>query len=113
GRSRGTSLNHKVTEDDTPTCAMLDGEIQPTNQFMQVTLKSGEGAVSEPGKPPRGTPMLEAINNIIQWCLYYPAILDADELKLSDGERQALSGSLEAYRKGDLLTALSNYPQAR
>src|SRR5208282_2431264 len=51
--------------------------------------------------------------NIIQWCLYYPAVLDVDELNFSDAEKQALTPSLAAYRAGDLLDALANYPANR
>src|SRR2546426_4880730 len=51
--------------------------------------------------------------NIIQWCLYYPAVLDADELQLTRNEQQTVSDSLSAYRSGDLLASLAKYPQGR
>ena len=40
-------------------------------------------------------PMLDA-TSIIQWALYYPAVVDADELKLSEAETSALADSLKA-----------------
>src|SRR5437764_15107563 len=87
---------------------LLDGAVELTNRFGQLSLRSGDGAVAKPDKPPERTAMLEAMN-IVQWCLYYPAVLDADELSLAE----ALTGSLAAYRSGDLLAALAKYPDGR
>jgi tetratricopeptide (TPR) repeat protein/outer membrane receptor protein involved in Fe transport len=43
----------------------------------------------------------------MQWCLYYPAVLDPDDLGLTSDEKKSLSSSLQAYRSGDILKALS------
>ena len=51
--------------------------------------------------------------NTIQWCLYYPAIVDADELSLTTEEMTVLADSLAAYREGDLVAALERYPAGR
>ena len=40
-------------------------------------------------------------------------MLDLRDLPLTPAEEQALADSLVAYRKGDLLAALANYPAAR
>ena len=56
--------------------------------------------------------MLDA-TNIIQWCLYYPAVLDETEIPFSDSERQALRDSIAAYRSGNLPSALALYPATR
>ncbi|MCX6896995.1 MAG: hypothetical protein NTZ16_16215, partial [Verrucomicrobia bacterium] len=53
------------------------------------------------------TAVINAIN-IIQWALYYPGVLDVDELGFSDAEKSQLAGSLAAYRAGDLLAAREN-----
>jgi tetratricopeptide (TPR) repeat protein len=55
--------------------------------------------------------MIEA-TNIIQWCLYYPGVIDTDELQFPASERGAMAASLNAYRQGDLLGALKLYPSA-
>src|SRR5439155_22540740 len=47
------------------------------------------------------------------WVLYYPAILDVGELGMGDGLKAGLRASLEAYRNGDLLQALTAYPEGR
>ncbi|HMP84489.1 MAG TPA: TonB-dependent receptor, partial [Verrucomicrobiota bacterium] len=64
------------------------------------------------GKAPTKTAVIDA-TKIIQWSLYYPAVVDPAEINFSDAERAALSDSLEAYRSGDLLQALARYPENR
>jgi hypothetical protein len=66
----------------------------------------------EPGAAPVRTANLDAIN-VIQWCLYYPRILNLHELPLKDEDRRALAESLESWQQGDLLAALSKYPAGR
>ena len=112
GAIRGTEFNLAVAENGRTVVSLLDGEIELTNQLGQVVLQSGEQGLVEPGQAPAKTAMIDAIN-VIQWSLYYPAVLDADEVGLSDTEKQALSESLAAYRSGDLLRALSAYPENR
>ncbi len=91
---------------------MIDGEVAISSPLGNLDIKSGEQAIVEPGKAPRRTAILEAVN-LVQWCLYYPAVLDLSELKLAAGEEQALAASLAAYRSGDLLAALAAYPAER
>src|SRR5207245_1998819 len=83
-----------------------------SNPQGQLALQTGDQAIVEPGGPPRKTAVIEAVN-VIQWCLYYPAVLDLDELSLTDTERQALAASLAAYRSGNLPQALALYPPNR
>jgi tetratricopeptide (TPR) repeat protein len=49
----------------------------------------------------------------LQWCFYYPAVLDPDELQLTAAGQKNLAASLGAYRSGDLLAALATYPTNR
>jgi tetratricopeptide (TPR) repeat protein len=51
--------------------------------------------------------------NAIQWCLYYPGVLNPDELELPADAAPTLEESLKAYRTGDLSQALGLYPAAR
>jgi Tfp pilus assembly protein PilF len=110
GAVRGTEFHLEVAEDGTTKVALLDGSVHLENAQGQLTVGSGEQAVVEPGKPPVKTAMIEAVN-IIQWCLYYPAILDVDELRV--GAQPELTRSVEMYRQGDLLAALAAYPENR
>ena len=111
---RGTDFNLRVAEDGASTLTMLAGEVEMTNQFGRLTLKDGEQGVVSPGQSPVRTAVLQSqLPNVIQWCLYYPGVVDPDEVPLSAGEQEALAASLAAYRAGDLLAALARYPAGR
>ena len=110
GAIRGTEFNLTVAEDGRTELALLNGEVDLANAQGSVSLKSGEQGTVESGQAPQKTAMLEAAN-IIQWSLYYPAVVDVDELGLSDSERNTFSDSLAAYREGDLLKALAAWPE--
>ncbi len=113
---RGTEFTLEVADDGTTTLSLLDGEVRVTNpqsgSDVVLDLKSGEQAINEPGQPPRRTAIIEAVN-LVQWCLYYPAVLNLDELQLAADAQSALGESLAAYRRGDLTAALAAYPAGR
>ena len=109
GALRGTEFHLRVAGDGRTTLTMLDGEVELSNAFGKVYLHSGEQGEVVRGQAPRKTAVIETIN-IIQWCLYYPGVIDVEELKLSQQSRQLVAISLEAYRQGDVLGALRAYP---
>jgi len=109
---RGTEFNLEVEESGRTVLTMIDGDVELSNDVSQISLTSGEQGIAEPGKPPTKTAVINTIN-VIQWALYYPAVLDLDELRLSQEEQQLLERSLTAYRSGDLLRALADYPAER
>src|SRR5437588_3595844 len=86
GAIRGTEFNLLVAENGLTRVTMVDGSVELTNAQGTVVLTSGEEGVVAPGQAPAKTAVLNAIN-IIQWNLYYPAVLDSQELGLSDSER--------------------------
>jgi outer membrane receptor protein involved in Fe transport len=112
GAIRGTEFNLAVAEDGTTVVTLLDGEVLLTAEQGSLSLKSGEEGTVRPNQPPTKTAVIDAIN-VIQWALYYPAVVDPEELGLSAGERSARADSLKAYREGDLLRALADYPADR
>jgi cytochrome c-type biogenesis protein CcmH/NrfG len=112
GAIRGTEFNLAVADDGKTVVTLIDGEVALNNQKGRVNLASGEEGIVEPGQAPKKTAVINAIN-VIQWCLYYPAVLDTDELNLTANEKQTLADSLAAYRAGDLLAALADYPTNR
>jgi tetratricopeptide (TPR) repeat protein len=112
GAIRGTEFNLSVAEDGRTELALLDGEVDLSNGQGSATLKSGELGTVAPGGAPSKTALINAIN-VIQWVLYYPAVIDPDELGLNDSDKNALGGSLTAYGQGDLLGALNSYPDSR
>ena len=109
---RGTEFHLAVADNGRTVLTMFDGEVDLSNALGAIQLKSGEQGVVEPGQPPVKSPVIDAIN-IIQWCLYYPGVLDVDELHFDANEQTVLQDSLAAYRAGDLLAALAAYPEGR
>jgi tetratricopeptide (TPR) repeat protein len=101
----GTEFTVAVADDGSTRLQLIEGAVEMTNQFGGIRLNNGETAQARPGLAPIKSPALPALNTI-QWVLYYPAVLDPEELGLPE----ALRDSLDAYRAGDLLDALANYP---
>jgi tetratricopeptide (TPR) repeat protein len=108
----GTEFNLEAIDSDRTILTVLDGVVELRNDQGRITLTNGEQGIAEPGKVPARTAVIDAVN-IIQWALYYPAILDLADLNLDQDERQAVEQSLAAYRSGDLLQALAEYPAGR
>ena len=89
--------------------SLIDGKVEFSNRQGGLVLTNMQQAVAEVGKAPVRTAGFIA-NNVLQWCFYYPAVLDLRDLPLTPEEQQALGDSLAAYRTGDLLAALARYP---
>ena len=111
GAIRGTEFVLSVGEDGETRVSLLDGAVDLGNEAGQIELKSGEQARVVNGQAPTKSPLLDAVN-VIQWCLYYPAVVDAEEISFTEPEKETLRESLGAYRAGDLLAALGAYSAA-
>jgi Tfp pilus assembly protein PilF len=94
------------------TMSVIDGTVRFYNNHGSLILTNLQRAAVQTGAAPVRTPAFVA-NNVLQWCFYYPAVLDLHELPLTKEEETALGASLRAYRAGDLLAALHNYPAGR
>ena len=94
------------------TISLIDGRVRFYNDQGSRDLTNNQQAVAESGKAPILTAGFIA-NNVLQWCFYYPAVLDLRELPLTPAEESALRESLAAYSDGDLLSALDRYPKER
>ncbi|HET7535792.1 MAG TPA: FecR domain-containing protein, partial [Candidatus Didemnitutus sp.] len=109
GGLRGTQLVARVYPDGRTLMQVIEGEVDLANDFGRVLLRAGEAGEAERGKAPRKTAVIES-QNLLQWALYYPAVLGPDEFNLTPDEQRDLSASLDSYRQGDLLAALDHYP---
>src|ERR1022692_419325 len=94
------------------TLSVIDGKVRFSNEQAVLVLTNDEQAVAEPGGAPQRTAGF-IVNNLLQWCFYYPAVLDLKDLSLTTEEQKILGDSLAAYREGDLLAALAKYPETR
>ena len=108
----GTEFHLLVEGDGRTVLTLIDGQVTMSNASGTLALVSGEQGVAAVGQAPVKTAILDT-RNIIQWCLYYPGVLDPDELGFTGAEAGALANSLAAYRSGDLLLALAAYPAPR
>ena len=105
----GTEFVMALDNSKNTTLSVVDGQVSFGNDQSTLLLTNGEQAVVAPGHQPRRTAGFMA-NNLLQWCFYYPAVIDPDELQLTTDEQKSLADSLAAYRAGDLLAALGKLP---
>jgi tetratricopeptide (TPR) repeat protein len=112
GAIRGTEFLVTVATNGHTAFTMFDGEVEVSNGQGSVIVRTGEQAEADPGRKPMKTAVIMTVN-LIQWCLYYPGVLDLKDLPLSPETSPALRGSLAAYEAGDLLGALRLYPVSR
>jgi len=104
---QGTDFAISVEDDGTTTIALIDGRVQMSNPQGSINLESGEKGMARPGQRPTKTALIDAVNSV-QWSLYYPGVLDPDELHLNPSS--AYAASFAAYRSGDLIRAFALCP---
>jgi Flp pilus assembly protein TadD len=109
GGLRGTQLMVRVFADGRTVMQVVEGEVDLANDLGAVKLKAGEAGEAQVGQAPHKTAVIET-RNLLQWALYYPAVLQPNELGLTGDEQKMLAASLAAYLQGDLLGALARYP---
>ncbi len=107
GALRGTQLFVSVGPGGKTFYQVLEGRVEVSNAQGRIEISAGEAAEAVPGSAPRRTAVLEA-KNILQWALYFPAVIDPAELEAAKGQGDASKAStaLQAYSEGDLLAAL-------
>lgn len=110
GAIRGTEFLLEVAESDAMLrLALIDGLVALQTTEGEVGLERGQQLNLKPGQAAHKTALVN-VAGAIQWALYYPAVLDPDELRLKEDEQKTLSGVLTHYRGGDLITALNAWP---
>ena len=105
----GTEFVLAVDDADTTTLSVVDGRVRFGNDQATLTLTNGQQAAVALGQAPVRTAGFIA-NNLLQWCFYYPAVIDPAELPFTTDDQTNLANSLAAYRSGDLLAALAAFP---
>lgn len=110
GAIRGTEFLLRADQNGSSEVALLDGQVDLENESGVLHLNSGENGSVQPGLAPIRTPLLDAAS-VIQWCLYYPAVVDLSDIHFPPEEMPGLENSLAAYKAGDLLSALSLCPE--
>jgi tetratricopeptide (TPR) repeat protein len=105
---RGTQLFVRIQPGGKAFLQVFEGRVELSNNLGRLTLAPGEAGEVAAGQAPRKTAVIAA-ENILQWALYYPAVIDLLDLNL-DRAPANLSRSIAAYRKGNLLAAAAALP---
>ncbi len=109
GALLGTQVLVEVLVDGTSKFQVLEGRVDLKNQFGDLVVKAGEAARVSPGEAPKMTAVIEA-KNLLQWALYYPAVISPGEMSSELASHKNLRTSFEFYRSGDPLGAFENLP---
>ena len=104
GAIRGTEFVIEAAATGATLLTVFEGRVELTSAGATLGLESGEQAEVLPGAPPRRTALLTG-ERIVQWALYYPAVLHPADLGLTPEEAIASAAALGAYRDGDVLAA--------
>ncbi|MGV3773776.1 MAG: tetratricopeptide repeat protein [Verrucomicrobiales bacterium] len=101
GEFFGTEVLVIVEKSGETRVAIIDGNVKLENQFGKLELKKNEEAIVNIGEAPKKVAALYSNQNI-QWTMYYPAVLDPTELRVTSAE---LEKAFQAYLKGNLPAA--------
>ena len=107
---RGTEFNLRVGDDGSTELSVLDGIVEMSNEHGEIKLISGQTGEATARTAPEAKQTLKKRGEIVQWALYYPAVLVLGDLQFTNEEKEELSTSLELYRVGNLRAALEAYP---
>ncbi|HLP78430.1 MAG TPA: FecR family protein, partial [Candidatus Paceibacterota bacterium] len=103
GAIRGTEFLLEVADANAAVhLALIDGLVSLQTTNGEINIQRGDDLLLTPGRPPQKTSLVNAAAKI-QWALYYPAVVDPDELQLDVAERKELEEVLKTYRSGDML----------
>lgn len=108
GIPKGTEFLVEVKSGQTEV-TLFQGEVELSNGAETLTISSGQQGIVVPGRRIEVRPVLQA-TNIVQWWIYYPGVLNPEDLPFSPKEERSLADSLTAYRQGDLRSALEGWP---
>lgn len=111
GAIRGTEFLLEVAEENSALrLALIDGRVALNTRAGEVALERGQELHLAPGQPPQVSALINT-TAVIQWALYYPAVVDPAALRLNAVEQTALAEVLTNYRAGDLIAALGAWPE--
>jgi predicted Zn-dependent protease len=88
---------------------MFDGEVILRRAGEERLVARGFQGIVAAGKPIEVRPILQA-ENLIQWWIHYPGVIDVLDLDPEVGAGVAFAESIRAYRTGNLRRALEAFP---
>ena len=109
GAIRGTEFELSILAANVTVLTLIDGEVDLSTAEGTVAVRSGERGRAEPSAPPTKTAVIDAVSTI-QWCLYYPGVIDPAEFDPSVHPGSPLFPALTAYRRGNPVAAVARFP---
>lgn len=106
---KGTRIFARVLPGGRSFVQVLEGKVELENSHGRLPLLAGQAGEAMPGQAPHPTAVIDA-HNILQWALYYPAVVDLADLHLNPAAIQRLGKSGAAYQRGNLLAAAAALP---
>lgn len=101
GVIEGTEFFVRVDDEQTQI-DLFEGHLRAVNEFGELTLTKGNGALATAGQPPLSRVLVHPRDSV-QWCLYYPPILAVE----SHTGLDALTESMALYEQGQAAAALN------
>src|SRR6266581_7651864 len=101
---RGTEFVVEVDSDTTTRITMLEGVVEASNSYGNLTVRTGEQAYVEPGKAPVKRIVVRP-RDAVAWALYYPPVLggtDAKRLQDLGAEGRDLARAAELLSAGQV-----------
>ncbi|HRI14183.1 MAG TPA: tetratricopeptide repeat protein [Verrucomicrobiota bacterium] len=119
--ARGTEWVIRIDpESGKSTLSVFSGTVTLVNTNLPgdpaQTVEALDVAVMSSNTPPTLTTAKltsAGLGHVIQWMLYYPGVIYLGDLGAAVTDEPALRLSVEAYQRGNLLAALTNYPSGR
>src|SRR5262245_58983748 len=115
GAALKTDFMVHVDENGATVVYVASGEIHLTNQVDTMVLTNGEAAVASGGtnKLERLPRLDMRVRRMVQTFLYYPGVLNLEDLGTNLSANPNLKDSVNAYSLGNLPLALALYPTNR
>jgi hypothetical protein len=104
---RGTEFVVEVPATNNLTVSVLDGAVS-IKADRDVTIRKNQTASVKDKKV--SDPRAIEPKNVIQWLLYYPAMVDPRDLELERNTNTALRSSIAAYLEGNVVRAYQLFP---
>lgn len=109
---RGTEFAVEVAEDGQTRLSVIDGQVDVAAGTDRLSLASRDEALVRVGQASVKSTVVTPVAPI-QWVLYYPVVLNPEDLGLDLQAIPTLKPSLDAYRAGNPASALAAYPNGR
>ncbi|HNP29735.1 MAG TPA: TonB-dependent receptor, partial [Nitrospirales bacterium] len=91
--------------DEQATIWVFEGRVYASNDRGNLTLVSGQTAVSQAGQAPALVTVVKP-RDAVQWALYYPPLIDYRPVDVSGSDATIIRNAIERYRQQDVSGAL-------